>query len=104
MKRGDVWWADLPKPVGRRPVVILSRDSSIAVRDNLIVSEVIRTKRNIPVEVSLGRDEGLKVECVINLDVISTIPKRLLTQWIGSLSAQKISEIDQALKFALQIS
>lgn len=33
MRRGEVWWADLPAPVGRRPVLLLSRDRAYAVRN-----------------------------------------------------------------------
>ena len=32
MKRGEIWWADLPPPVGRRPVLLLSRDRAYVVR------------------------------------------------------------------------
>ena len=53
MERGEVWWADLPKPVGRRPVVILSRNRAIQVRDYVAVAEVTTTIRHIPVEVKL---------------------------------------------------
>ena len=35
MRRGGVWWADLPPPAGRRPVLIITRDSAIMVRDTL---------------------------------------------------------------------
>ena len=31
MRRGEVWWADLPAPAGRRPVVLLSRNEAYAV-------------------------------------------------------------------------
>ena len=38
MKRGEVWWANLPKPVGRRPVVLLSRNAAYAVRASVTVA------------------------------------------------------------------
>jgi mRNA-degrading endonuclease toxin of MazEF toxin-antitoxin module len=38
MKRGEVWWADLPAPVGRRPVLLLSRDRAYAVRNAVTVA------------------------------------------------------------------
>ena len=37
MRRGEVWWADLPVPVGRRPVVLLSRNEAYAVRELVTV-------------------------------------------------------------------
>ena len=104
MKRGEIWWADLPKPAGRRPVVLLSRDKAIEVREFVIVAEITRTVRHIPVEIPLGREDGLPANCVINVDVINTISKKLLIQHISSLSFLKLTALDEALKFALNLS
>lgn len=103
MQRGEVWWAELPKPVGRRPVVILSRNKAIQVREYVTVAEVTRTIRDIPVEVPLGPEDGLPAKCVANLDVVNTIPKRLLVDRISILAEQKLSAIEFALKFALAL-
>ena len=103
MERGEVWWAALPKPVGRRPVVILSRGRAIQVRDYVTVAEVTSTIRDIPVEVSLGREDGLPRACVVNLDVINTIPKKLIAERIATLTSAKIKLVESALKFALAL-
>lgn len=103
MQRGDVWWADLPKPAGRRPVVVLSRDRAIQIREYVTIAEITRTIRDIPVEVPLGLEDGLPKKCVVNLDVVNTISKKLLLERITSLSSEKISEIESALKFALAL-
>ena len=49
MKRGEVWWVDMPAPAGRRPAVLLSRDAAYRVRAAITVAPVTRTIRNIPV-------------------------------------------------------
>ena len=103
MERGEVWWAGLPKPVGRRPVVILSRNRAIQVRDYVTVAEVTSTIRDIPVEVPLGREDGWPRACVVNLDVINTIPKKLLAERVTMLPPAKIKSIESALKFALAL-
>lgn len=103
MLRGEVWWADLPKPVGRRPVLLLSRDKAIQVRAFVTVAELTRTVRDIPTEVRLNRDDGMPAACVVNLDVINTIPKSVLTERITPLSPQKLDVVEQALKFALAL-
>ncbi len=54
MKRGDVMWADLPAPIGRRPVLLLSRDRAYAVRTAITVAFITTTIRNIPAEVKLS--------------------------------------------------
>lgn len=103
MKRGEVWWTDLPAPIGRRPVVLLSRDEAYSVRNAVTVAEVTTTIRNIPVEVKLGKKEGLSKSCVVNLDTIFTIRKELLRQRICLLSQEKINHINKAIKFALSL-
>jgi len=101
MKRGEVWWAELPPPVGRRPVVLLSRDEAYSVRNAVTVAEVTRTIRKIPVEVLLGTDDGLPHKCVVNLDTILTIRKDRLIERIALLKSDKIASIEKAIRFAL---
>jgi mRNA interferase MazF len=66
MKRGEIWWANLPPPVGRRPVLILSRDSMPANRGEITVAYMTSTVRHLPVEVAVGRADGVPIDCVIN--------------------------------------
>ena len=103
MRRGEIWWADLPLPLGRRPVVLLSRDEAYAVRNAITVAEVTTRIRDIPVEVVLGPEEGLPKKCVVNLDTIVTIRKELLIERITMLRSEKVEQIDAAIKFALSI-
>lgn len=104
MRRGEVWWSQLPPPVGRRPVVLLSRDSAYQVRLAVTVAPVTRTIREIPVEVSLDERDGLPSRCVANLDDIATIPQALIKRRIAVLSAEKMREVDAAIRFALDLS
>ncbi len=101
MKRGEVWWAQLPAPVKRRPVVLLSRNESYAVRELVLVAPVTRTIRNIPTEVRFNTTDGLPRTCVVNLDVIYTVSRTVLRAHLTTLSAEKIRQIDEALRFAL---
>ena len=101
MKRGEIWWAELPSPIGKRPVLLLSRDEAYPIRNAVTVAEVTSTVREIPVEVSLGLRDGLPKRCVANLDTIITIRKEILRERICLLSAEKINQVNQAIKFAL---
>jgi len=103
MRRGEVWWAEQPQPIGRRPVVLLSRDEAYEVRNAVTVAQITTTIRNIPVEVELDEKDGLPQKCVINLDTITTIRKAILTKRICSVRADKIEQIDKAIKFALAL-
>jgi mRNA interferase MazF len=104
MRRGEVWWAKLPDPAGRRPVVLVSRDSAYAVRASVTVVEVSRTARGIPPEVPLSKRDGLPRRCVANADNVVTIPKVWLEARITALPSEKVSLLDAALKFSLALS
>jgi mRNA interferase MazF len=101
MKRGEVWWADLAAPAGRRPVLLVSRDEAYAVRELVTVAPVTTRARGIPSEVPLGKKDGLPKACVANLDNLTTIPKQLLESRITALTAAKVDAVDDAIAFAL---
>ena len=101
MRRGEVWWAELPSTAGRRPVVLLSRDEAYSVRELVTVAPISTRVRRIPTEVSLGRADGLPRRCVVNLDTVTTIPKRMLSERLVVLSAERRAAVDRALRFAL---
>ncbi|MFH1503811.1 MAG: type II toxin-antitoxin system PemK/MazF family toxin [Candidatus Omnitrophota bacterium] len=103
MRRGEVWWTKQPEPIGKRPVVLLSRDEAYRVRNAVTVAQVTTTIRNIPVEVLLSKKDGLPKDCAVNLDSIITIRKSIITERICSLRTEKINHIDKAIKFALAL-
>lgn len=103
MERGDVFWANLPGRAGRRPVVIVSRSEAVRVRALVTIAPVTKTVRRIASEVSLGREQGLRMRCVANCDSLRTISKRRLTRRIGSLDSHKLVALDEALRYALGI-
>jgi mRNA interferase MazF len=104
MLRNEVWWAELPKPAGPRPVLILTRNAILESIDSIVVALVTRTIRNLPTEVRLGRKEGLPRPCVVNLDNLLTVPKRRLTRLMGALGSAKTDELNDALKLSLELS
>ena len=101
MRRGEVWWAELPRPAGRRPVVLLSRNEAYAVRELVTVAPVTTRARRIPTEVPLGTSDGLPKACVVNLDTVTTIPKAVLRIRIAVLAPLKLAAVERALRFAL---
>lgn len=103
MRRGEVWWARQPAPIGKRPVVLLSRDEAYGVRNAVTVAQVTTTIRSIPVEVLLNEKDGLPKKCVVNLDLVTTIRKSILLGRMCSLKVEKINQIDKAIKFALAL-
>src|SRR3989338_3338328 len=104
MHKGEIWWIDSPKPVGHRPVLILTRNEAIRVRDHITVAMITTKIRGISTEILLKKEDGLPKECVINLDVINTVPKESISEFITTLSEEKLDAAEQALKFALDLN
>lgn len=97
--RGDVCWLELADE-GRRPVCVLTRAAALPVLRNVSVALVTRTVRGIPTEVQLGERDGMPVECAISLDNLRTVPQRLLTERITSLSGEQMHDVCRALAVA----
>ena len=104
MKRGEIWWANLPPPTGHRPVVLISRDEAYIYRDFITVAPVSRRVRSIRVEVALGPEDGLPRNCAVNLDSMTTIPKNSLQRYIANLEPAKLQAVDSAIHFALGLT
>lgn len=103
MKRGEVWWVGFPKPAGRRPAVLVSRNEAYRVRTAVTVVPLTRTVRDIPTEVPLGPAEGVPKNSVANADNVTTVAKARLLQHVATLSTAKVAALDRAIKFALDL-
>jgi mRNA interferase MazF len=101
MKRGEAWWAELPPPSGKRPVLLLSRNEAYPIRELITIAPVTTRIRHIPSEVPLGPADGLPQHCVVNLDNITTIAKNLLTEKICELNPEKLQAVEYAIHFCL---
>ena len=93
----------MPGPIGRRPVVLVSRDEAYRGRNSVTVAEVTTKVRGLSIEVALGKEEGLPKGCVVNLNALYTIEKALLTDYAGILSSDKIEQMNAALRIALDL-
>ena len=60
MRRGEVWWVEDPD-AGRRPHLILTRDTAVPVLTQVIAIPATRTVRGLPTEVELGIDDGMQL-------------------------------------------
>lgn len=99
--RGEIWQFAFPKPDRRRPVLVLTRQEVLAHLNSVTVAPITRTIRGIPSEVVIGTDSGLKEASAINLDNVATVPKAGLRSFVGSVSPEVLSQVREALLFAL---
>lgn len=100
MKRGEVWWGELPD-AGRRPFLVLTRSSAIPVLRSVVVAPLTRTVRSIPTELSLGGDDGMAGECAASFDNLRVVPKANLTERICVLGPERMAEACRALRNAV---
>jgi mRNA interferase MazF len=103
VRRGEVWWANLPAPMGPRPVLLLSRDEAYRKRRSVAIAPITTRVRNIPVEVPLGPEDGLHRPSVVNLDEINTVRISILDRSLATLSPQKMDAVNHAIRFALDL-
>ena len=107
MKRGEIYRIKRPTkqdPKRFRAYIIVSRQALIeTVYDTVICAPIYTNRNGLPTEVDVGIDEGLKHASSVRCDELISINKLKLTSFIGSLPLQKIQELNQALKAALEI-
>ncbi len=101
MTQFEVWWADLPEPAGRRPVLLLSRSDAYRYLSKFIAVEITSTIRRIASEVALGDEEGLPRVCVANCDSLRMVPRTALAKRAGRLAPEREAEVKRAMGAAL---
>jgi mRNA interferase MazF len=107
VKRGELYRVHKPSsddPKRFRVFVVVSRQVLIDSRfSTVICAPIYSTYDGLSTQVPVGIEEGLKYASSIHCDELISLPKSLLTNFVGSLSSGKTSEFDQALKYALEL-
>ena len=99
--RGELWWSELAD-IGRRPVVVLSRDTAIARRGRVIAAPCTTTIRGLASEVVLEPGEDPVPErSAVTLDSIEQISTSLLVDRLGRLSGSRMRQVCAALEIAV---
>jgi len=100
-QRGELWWAELPD-IGRRPVVVLSRDTAIPRLRRAIVAPCTTTIRGLPSEVLLDPDvDPVPRLSAINLDSIESVSIGVLVERLGRLADHRMRAVCVALNVAV---
>jgi mRNA interferase MazF len=99
--RGEVWWCELAD-IGRRPVVVLSRDAAIPRLRRALVAPCTTTIRGLPSEVVLEPgDDPIPRLSGVNLDSIESVSVAVLVERLGRLSDERMRQICEALGVAV---
>lgn len=101
LSRGDVHLCRFAPPDKQRPVLILTRQSALGHLATVTVAPITSTVRDVPSEVVLHEDDGMKGRCAINLHNAVTISQERLGRRVVSLSPQRMQEVCAAVRFSL---
>jgi len=101
VKRGEIRWYKFTHPDKKRPVLILTRNSVIDYIGEVTVAPITSRVRGIPSEVPLGRADGMAKDCAVNCDHLQTVSKDKVGALIVALPSVRLTEISQAVQFAL---
>ena len=99
--RGEGGWCELPD-IGRRPVVVLSREAAIPRLRRALVAPCTTTVRGLASEVALEPGEDpVPRPCVANLDSVESVSTGVLVERLGRVADAKMREICEALEIAV---
>jgi mRNA interferase MazF len=112
MLRGEIWWADLPKPRKsepgfRRPVLIVQSDAFNRSRINTVVVAAIGSNLRLaeaPGNVRMTRRQSrLPRESVVNVSQILTLDREFLTERVARLPASLMRGVDAGMRLVLAL-
>ena len=108
MKRGDLFRVRRPRggdPKISRVFVVVSRQALIDSLFSTVVCAPIYSRRDgLATQVEVGPEDGLKHDSSIHCDALVSLPKPLLTDYLGGLKPIRLRTLDQALRVALALA
>ena len=110
--RGELWWADLPEPVGsapgyRRPVLVVQSDTFNRSRVSTVT--VVAVTGNVRLLDAPGNvlipahESGLPRDSVVNVSQVLTINRDALTECVRMLTPSLMKQVNEGLRFALDL-
>ena len=112
MKRGEIWWAELPGPLGsgpgyRRPVLVVQSNPFNASRISTVVVATITSNLALaeaPGNVRIAKsDSGLSKPSVVNVSQLITLDRAILARKVSNLGAAAMDRVDAGLKLLLAL-
>ncbi len=112
MRRGEIWWADLPAPRGsepgfRRPALVVQSDAFTASRLRTVLAVVLTSNIRLaesPGNVLLPAGEtGLPRDSVANVTQVVTVDESRLADRAGSVSGRFMSRVEKGLRLVLDL-
>lgn len=111
-KRGEIWWADLPDPLGsspdyKRPVLVVQGDEfNLSLISTVIVAVITSNTRISAAKGNVlitPQQSGLSKDSVVNISQLLTVDKSLLLEHVGALSESKMEQVGGGLRLVLSL-
>ena len=112
IRRGDIWWATLPRPTGsgpgfRRPVLVIQSDAFNMSRIGTVIVAAITSNTDLarsPGNMRLDAEQSrLRKDSVVNVSQLATLDRRILTEHVASLSEELMARVDDGLRLVLAV-
>jgi mRNA interferase MazF len=106
VRRGDLYRVRKPSgdPKSHRVFVVASRQALIESRFSTVICAPIYSRRDgLATQVNVGVECGLKHDSAIHCDELVSLPKQMLTDYIGSLPLPARQTLNRALQVALEL-
>ncbi len=107
MKRGELYRVRKPSsrdPKKSRVFVVISRQVLLDSRfSTAVCAPIFSVNNELSTQVAVGPEQGLKHESCIHCDELVSLPKSMLTDFIGSLPQNTLRQLNQALAAALEL-
>ena len=107
MNRGELYLVKHPSrrdPKRQRAFIVVSRQVVIESKfTTVICAPVYSTRAGLATQVNIGINEGLKHDSAIHCDELVSLPKSVLTDYVGTLSTLRTEELNEALRVALAL-
>jgi|SRR5580658_9197502 mRNA interferase MazF len=108
MQRGDLYLVRKPgqaDPRKQRVFVVASRQVLMDSKFSTVICAPVYSRHDgLSTQVPVGIDEGLKHESSVHCDELVSLPKSMLTRFVGRLRGGKLVEFDRALAVALELA
>ncbi len=101
MNRGDIWIIDLGGRIGKRPVVIITRQNVLEYINKVTVAEVTSKGKGYPTEIYINQKGNLSKPSFVQADNLHTIPKEKLTKYLGTLDNDTMLEVSKKIVLSL---
>jgi len=107
MRRGELYLVKKPgarDPKRQRAFVVVSRQALIDSRFSTVICAPVYSRHDgLSTQVRLGVEQGLKQDSSIHCDELVSLPKSMLTQYLGRLGRERLETLNQALLTALDL-